>query len=127
MNQGRKFNVERNHGKNARGGALLAVTKERASRQELKIKIVAINERIEYNQFFYHPWLVKSSKPIEIPNKLNKPDEPIFNNHFHCFSDNDFLLINSPPQNNISNYFSPSNTISNTISNLKNSMKYFSI
>jgi hypothetical protein len=45
--QGRKFNVERNHGKNARGGALLAVTKERASRQELKIKI-ALGTQVDH-------------------------------------------------------------------------------
>ena len=53
--------------------------------------------------------------------------EPIFNNHFHCFSDNDYLIINSPPQNTIHSYIPNSPSLSSTISSLKKSMKYFSI
>lgn len=86
-----------------------------------------INDRLDYPDLFNHRWIMGSSKPIEIPKKNTiEESEPIFNNHFHCFSENDYLIINSPPQNTINNnHNSPS--LSNTISCLKNSIKYFSI
>ena len=53
--------------------------------------------------------------------------EPIFNNHFHCFSENDYFLINSPPQNTFNKELYNSSSLYNTISCLKKSIKYFSI
>ena len=63
------------------------------------------NDRFDYSALFNHKWIIGSSKPIEIPNKdIIEETEPIFYNHFHCFSENDYLIINSPPQNTFSNY-----------------------
>ena len=100
-------------------------------------------ERIEWDKFFDHPWITRindnddnkntKSKPINIPEKSTDIEsEPIFNNHFHCISDNDFLIINSPPQNNISQYLTSEkkpeiNNFSSFYNNLKKSIKYFSI
>jgi len=82
--------------------------------------------RYNYQDLFNDKWIVGTSQPIEIP-KRNVDTEPIFNNHFHCFSDNDYLIINSPPQNTINSYIPNSPSLSSTISCLKNSIKYFSI
>ena len=99
-------------------------------------------DRIEWDDYFNHPWIIQNSStnnnnksiPIEIPEKpVDIESEPIFNNHFHCISDNDFLIINSPPQNNISQYLtsekknSEINNFSSFYNNLKRSIKYFSI
>ena len=85
-----------------------------------------INLRYNYHDLFNDKWIVGSSQPIEIPKRKVEP-EPIFNNHFHCFSDNDYLIINSPPQNTANSYIPPSPSLSSTISCLKQSIKYFSI
>tara|TARA_B100001758_G_scaffold227388_1_gene220789 strand:- start:263 stop:1225 length:963 start_codon:yes stop_codon:yes gene_type:complete len=83
-------------------------------------------KRICWNSFFNHDWLVHDTSPITIPQK-NIIEEPIFNNHFHCFSDeSDYLVINSPPQNDIStDYKQPK--ISHFYKNFKDTFKYFSI
>ena len=85
-----------------------------------------INLRYNYQDLFNDKWIIGSSQPIEIPKRKVEP-EPIFNNHFHCFSDNDYLIINSPPQNTANSYIPPSPSLSSTISCLKQSIKYFSI
>lgn len=94
-----------------------------------------VNTRIDSEHFLNHSWFsTNPTKPINIPsnndNNNNIDNEPIFNNNFHCFSDNDYLIINSPPQNLISQYVTnqpSSNGFSSIINNLKNSIKYFSI
>lgn len=115
--------------------------------KDLLLQMLQINpkDRIEWDDYFNHPWIIKNNSninninnnksiPIEIPEKSGDIEtEPIFNNHFHCISDNDFLIINSPPQNNISQYLtsdkkdSEINNFSSFYNNLKKSIKYFSI
>jgi serine/threonine-protein kinase ULK/ATG1 len=106
--------------------------------KDLILQMLQINpkERIKWSEFFNHKWINDKNKsiPIDIPEKSidNNVSEPIFNNHFHCISDNDYLIINSPPQNNISQYLTNKkeaeiSNISSFYNNLKKSIKYFSI
>ena len=76
-----------------------------------------------------------NSIPIPIPKKntnnlscsIQNLSEPLFNNKFHSYNENDFIIISSPPQNIIDddiNNSSYSEYISKSLTNLKKSIRF---
>lgn len=114
---------------------------------------IDLNKRIQWEDLFNHPWLEKKSielnipkiikdteqinktNPIEIPKKKSEEEqiylsEPLFNNSYHYYNDSDYIIINSTPQNEIgcdNNSRNIVDVINSSISNLKKSIKMFSI
>lgn len=92
----------------------------------LKLLNIDPDKRISWEDLFHHNWIKNNTLPIDIPNKEKNIEEPIFNNNFHCFSDEgDYLIINSPPQNDIDNDYKEPNY--NLYNNFKKTFRYFSI